>query len=52
MVVQIVVYVCVECCTVISDHRYTIVVYSQPPTSTQPGHSSLGRCSEYWHWSG
>jgi len=37
--------------TWMGDHRqmagYTISVYNQPPTPTQPGHSSLARCNEY-----
>jgi len=27
---------------------YTILVFNQPPRSTQPDHPSVGRHNEYW----
>jgi len=30
-----------------SQHQQTRLVYNQPARSTQPGHPSVGRCSEY-----
>jgi len=27
-----------------------IPVFFRPLRSTQPGHPSVGRCSEYWRW--
>ena len=31
--------------------RYTMLVFNQPPRSTQPGHPSVGRHNKYWRWS-